>query len=188
MKNRRKKILVNREFQLGLAFNVVIFILLYVVAFGILAFLVQMLGLKGGISLTEQIQAARNFITYHNYLWIPFLITVALVIVHIVYFTHRIAGPIFRFQKQLEAMKRGDFSTDVTLRKKDFLRDLEGSMNEFSQQLREDLSRLENIRSCHALIKELSEDLKKEGKERESEALASLSDEIEGSLEKFRVR
>ena len=188
MKNRRRKVLINREFQLGLVSNVIIFILIYIVAFGVLAFLVQMLGLKGGISLAEQILAARKFIAYHNYLWIPFVVTVTVMAVHIIYFSHRIAGPIFRFQKQLEAMKRGDFSADINLRKKDFLRDLEGTMNEFILQLREDLARLENIRSCHEIIKDLAQDLRKEGKERESEALSSLSEEIEMSLEKFRIR
>lgn len=43
---------------------------------------------------------------------------------------HRVAGPVFAFESALKRVERGDFTTNVTLRKKDEFKNLAGSINQ----------------------------------------------------------
>jgi len=46
-----------------------------------------------------------------------------------IYLSHRIAGPIFRFEKTLEEVAEGDFTTRISLRKTDQLKKLQSTFN-----------------------------------------------------------
>ncbi len=48
----------------------------------------------------------------------------------VIRFTHRVVGPVYRFKKVLETAIRGDYSTRITLRKNDYLKDLADTFNE----------------------------------------------------------
>ena len=185
-KNRRKKILINRSLQLRMAFNVVFFIVIYLVAFILMILIPQMLGFWTGVT----IQTVFDLLVFHSYfLWVPLLIIVVLLVVHMIYFSHRIAGPLFRLQKHLETMKGGDLSTELILRKKDFLKDdLEVTINQFAQKLRSDLSRLENIKASQEVLRELADDLQKEGKTDKAVFLSGLAQEVEQTLSRFKVK
>ena len=50
-------------------------------------------------------------------------------------FSHRIAGPIERMKKFLEAVSEGDYSQRIVLRKKDELKDLSEAMNKLVEKL-----------------------------------------------------
>ena len=50
-------------------------------------------------------------------------------------FSHRIAGPIDRMKKFLEAAGKGDYSQRIILRKKDELQDLAEAMNKLVEKL-----------------------------------------------------
>ena len=49
--------------------------------------------------------------------------------------THRIAGPIFRFERTLDNMLHKDLSDDITLRTKDEGKELAKKINEFNRDL-----------------------------------------------------
>ena len=46
-----------------------------------------------------------------------------------IFYSHRIAGPLFRFQKSLQEVSAGDLTGRIHLRKKDQLRDMGDSIN-----------------------------------------------------------
>lgn len=61
--------------------------------------------------------------------WI-FIVTAALVVVVLsMFFTHRLAGPLFRFEKSVEEMVKGNFDFEIHLRKKDEGKELAETMN-----------------------------------------------------------
>lgn len=49
--------------------------------------------------------------------------------------THRIAGPLFRFEKALDSMLRGRLDDTIYLRSKDEGKDLALKLNSFNEQL-----------------------------------------------------
>ncbi len=67
--------------------------------------------------------------------------------------THRIAGPLFRFEKALAKMKKGDLSDIIVLRNKDEGKQLAGDINSFNSLLSDNLSQIQNnSRSIEDLI------------------------------------
>lgn len=54
----------------------------------------------------------------------------------LMYISHRIAGPLFRYQADLNKMAEGDFSLDVKTRKKDQLHKLQDAFNGMIQSNR----------------------------------------------------
>jgi len=48
----------------------------------------------------------------------------------------KIAGPIYRIEEDLEAVKRGDLTVHITLREHDILKDLAGTLNQTIASLR----------------------------------------------------
>lgn len=77
------------------------------------------------------------------------LITLATIFV-VLFISHKIAGPLFRFEKELKIISEGDLSRDIRLRKKDQITDIAKSLNQMTASLREKLlhiqTDLENLR------------------------------------------
>jgi len=69
-----------------------------------------------------------------------FLVTCgSLVVIAAIIGTHRIAGPLFRFEKTLDNMNKRNLSDTIHLRGKDEGKDLASKINDFNQALSLDL-------------------------------------------------
>lgn len=75
--------------------------------------------------------------------WIFILIGGTLLVLAAVVGTHRIAGPLFRFEKALDAMTAGDLSDAIHLRDKDEGKDLAEKINNFNMTLSGKLSSID---------------------------------------------
>ena len=64
------------------------------------------------------------------------LIAIATIIV-ILFISHKLAGPLFRFDKEIKKIGEGDLTTVVTLRNKDQITDLADTLNKMTASLRE---------------------------------------------------
>ena len=67
--------------------------------------------------------------------WILIVIGGTLLVILAMIGTHRIAGPLFRFEKALDNMERGDLSDTIYLRKTDEGQDLAHKINTFNKIL-----------------------------------------------------
>ncbi|MCF8062650.1 MAG: HAMP domain-containing protein, partial [Deltaproteobacteria bacterium] len=70
------------------------------------------------------------------------LVTVATVFV-VLYVSHKIAGPLFRFEKELAEIAEGDLTKVIHLRRKDEVTDMADSLNRMTASLRERLEELQ---------------------------------------------
>ena len=72
-----------------------------------------------------------------------YLITLALIslvtIIAVLLISHKIAGPIFRFEKELREIGSGNLTKRVVLRKNDQIKDLAQSLNDMTESLRQKL-------------------------------------------------
>jgi methyl-accepting chemotaxis protein len=95
------------------------------------------------------------------------LITLATIVVTL-FVSHKLAGPMFRFEADLEVIGKGDLTKKIRLRKKDQLKDVVVTLNRMTENLHEkvtgihrDIVRLsetaENIGVSPELIKELND-------------------------------
>ncbi len=64
------------------------------------------------------------------------LITIATIVV-VLFISHKIAGPLFRFQKELKEIGEGDLTKLITLRKNDQITDMAENLNIMTANLRE---------------------------------------------------
>jgi methyl-accepting chemotaxis protein len=118
---RRKKLFINRELQ-GRLIGV---ISLFVVAAGILMVIWEFFGgPKEGLQLLVRL-----------------LLVLILVLIGVVYvgirFSHRIAGPIYAFGRQLMDIYRGDYTRDLKFRRGDEFQNVAGIFNQTMGVLRE---------------------------------------------------
>ncbi len=73
-------------------------------------------------------------VIYTNFITLG-LVTVGCIFV-VLYVSHRIAGPLFRFEKELSEIAEGDLTKVVHLRKKDEVTDMADSLNKMTASLR----------------------------------------------------
>ncbi len=133
--NRRKTRLVDRQFQFGLAWRMLLVFLLFF-AIGILVvFAPSTIGLLTGADLAELEPAAEEFLILHRRIWPAVLIVLAGVFVYTLLFSHRIAGPIHRINQMLQMMLRGEYPGSITLRKGDHFRQTAELLERLSRQL-----------------------------------------------------
>ncbi len=101
------------------------------------------------------------------------LITLGIICVAVIFVTlyvsHRIAGPMFRFEKDLQRIKAGDLCVNIHLRKKDQFTEMAGGLNEMTQSLHKKVTRLQKglddlpeCSQCGKEIRELKEMIAKE--------------------------
>jgi methyl-accepting chemotaxis protein len=67
---------------------------------------------------------------------ITFILVVVAAIIVILFISHKIAGPLFRFEKELNEIGKGDLTKTIKLRKKDQFKDLAESLNNMTTDLR----------------------------------------------------
>ena len=92
--------------------------------------------------------------------WLFILLGGVAVGVMVLFLSHRVAGPFFRFEKTLDKMTDGDFSERIQLRKRDEGKILGEKINEFNGMLS---NRLENIRQVAEKIRECCDALEAGG-------------------------
>ncbi len=73
------------------------------------------------LSLAEKGEVANQFISLHERMWLPLLAILVLLTLHAVFFSHRIAGPLYRFRNVFKAVGEGNLSLSVKIRDGDYL-------------------------------------------------------------------
>jgi len=54
---------------------------------------------------------------------------------YLVFFTHRLVGPLVRVKHAFDAIRKGDYSVRINLRKHDYLKDVADSFNQMADSL-----------------------------------------------------
>jgi hypothetical protein len=133
--NRRRPRLIDRNFQLGLAWRMMIAYFLFFVGGLFIVFGPSMYRLATGSNLNELEPAAREFLILHHRVWPAVLFIFGGVFAYTLLFSHRIAGPIYRINAVLREMLAGKHTGKVTLRKGDFFDDTAKLLENLSQMM-----------------------------------------------------
>ena len=133
--DRRKTRLADRQFQFGLAWRMLLVFLLFFVAGIILVFAPSVIGLLMGADLAELKPAAEELLILHHRIWPAVLFILAGVFLYTLISSHRIAGPIYRINKAIEMMLRGEYPKNITLRKGDHFQETAKLLERLSQQI-----------------------------------------------------
>jgi nitrate reductase NapE component len=116
---RQRFRLVDKQYQFGLAWRMLGAFLLFFSLGIILVFAPSAFRLLTGATVTELESASQEFLILHHRIWPAVLFVLVGIFLYTLWFSHRIAGPIYRINSVLQAMLKGEYPNRVPLRKGD---------------------------------------------------------------------
>jgi methyl-accepting chemotaxis protein len=123
----------------------------------------------------EVVAAAHQFLNLHYHLWPPLFLTLALLTLHNIIITHRIAGPLWRIRRELAAIGNGDLSRVVRIRPRDYMCQEADAINSMTQSLRARVERIdERNEAATAALARLESAARDNDKDRFDAALNDL--------------
>ena len=90
-----------------------------------------------------------QFTILHDSVWPAFPIALLLILLHSVFFSHRIAGPLYRFRNVFKAIGQGDLMVQTKIRNHDYLQQEADGLEEMVGELRSKLAEIKT--DCHTL-------------------------------------
>jgi hypothetical protein len=135
VEDRRRTRVVDRQFQLGIAVRLLL-VLTTLFAAGIgLAFLPSFYVLATTNDLKSLEPAAAEFLVLHKRLWPAALLSLAGIFFYVIFFSHRVAGPVYRMNAILRALIEDRDPPVVTFRDDDYFQPTAALLKELSEKL-----------------------------------------------------
>ena len=136
VEDRRRTRIVDRQFQLGLAVRLLL-VLTALFAAGIaLAFLPSIYVLATTNDLKSLEPAAAEFLVLHKRLWPAALLSLAGIFLYVIFFSHRLAGPVHRINAILRALIEDREPPVVKFRDGDYFQPTAALLKELSEKMR----------------------------------------------------
>jgi methyl-accepting chemotaxis protein len=133
------------------------------------------------VSWEQQAQIATQFLDLNAQIWPWLVITFLVLLLHSMYFMHRIAGPLYRFTSLFQSIGTGHLHQRARLRKHDYLHREAQAFNAMLDNLEQ---RIKTINHHSTLVTQAYEAVALQIQEQTSgqitPALQSLEDEIRG--------
>ncbi len=145
---RRRKYVIRPKFQVVLmilSLSYVIFFCVVMIAYLFIPLMAELS--KSDMGSDEMLIAAKRMLYLHEKFW-PALVFCFLVIgVHSIYISHKIAGPLYRFNLIFKSIKEGMIPLPQQVRKHDFLYSEMENINEMLGPLRDKLTELQETQA-----------------------------------------
>ncbi len=133
---RRRHFIINKDLQFSLLAISIFYLLLFLVVIGSILFIPAMIELDRVDYSSDQAVLAANKILYiHSKFWPAVIFALIVIALHSIRTSHKIAGPLYRFDRLFESMKEGNLSQKISLRKGDYLINEMDNINEMLESL-----------------------------------------------------
>ena len=143
------------------------------------------------VSSPEAQRVADQFELLHSRFWPVVAVVSLLLLVHGVFFSHRIAGPLYRFRLIFQSVASGDLTVRTSIRRSDYLHVEAQCLGEMVGALREKVARIE---AHHADIAPQLERLKAAAAcgalrevEQEADRLRATVEQLTRAMEPFQT-
>lgn len=136
----RKRLFVNREIQGRLLGRTALYWVLYHAVLWMAMFFYRYSEHRGAVLAGADPRSFNDlygqFVQENHAMWFCAFAILPIVIWDLLKFSHRIVGPLVRFQRTLESLTAGETISNVQLRKGDLLFELQASFNQYLTSLR----------------------------------------------------
>ena len=136
VEDRRRTRIVDRQFQLGLAVRLLLVLTTLFLAGIALAFLPSIYVLATTNDLKSLEPAAAEFLVLHERLWPAALLSLAGIFFYVIFFSHRLAGPVYRINAILRALIEDREPPVVKFRDDDYFQPTAALLKELSGKMR----------------------------------------------------
>ena len=134
--DRRRTRIVDRRFQLGLAVRLLLVLTILFAAGIALAFLPSIYVLATTSDLKSLEPAAAEFLVLHKRLLPAALLSLAGIFFYVIFFSHRVAGPVYRINEILRALIEDRDPSVVKFRDGDYFQPTAALLKELSEKMR----------------------------------------------------
>lgn len=158
---KRRRYLINMKFQTEFILKFCGLVVLGAVVFGVILYVFS------SRTLTTSFENSRLVVKSTASYLLPGLLFGGLVVailtataasIVVLLMTHRVVGPMYRFEKYAEKVGSGEISSDLKIRKKDQFQNLVGAFNKMTQDLGAGLLKVIGVSDkLDALIDQLSD-------------------------------
>ena len=156
----RKHYFINKKLQLKYIILTMSLLVLFTIILLSVIIAPYVIALFSDIPLSRQNEAAAFLLTLHNNsIWVGTSLTILLFGILSIFITHKIAGPLVRFERLAESISDGNMTIRVKLRKGDDLHELAEDFNQMADKLE---SLLVNIDTEHKKLSSHITDLRRE--------------------------
>ena len=140
----------------------------------------------------EQAQAATQFLDFNARVWPWIAVTFLGLLLHSMYFMHRIAGPLYRFKTLFHTIGAGNLYQRAKLREHDYLQREAGDFNAMLEQLEQKIESL-NVHCTNVTqaYKDVARLIQGRSPSPLNDALLTLEEEVrqfKADLNEFRLR
>ncbi len=115
-------------------------------------FILPAIKLASPLPLAERAIAANQFLILAQTVWPALALMIPAAAVFSIYLTHRLGGPLYRFEQTARELIRGNLGLRIRLRKRDELHELAGLLNEVFDMLEQ---AFRDIRDSEAHVREV---------------------------------
>ena len=157
---KRKKFIINRSLQFRLLALALCYALFFTFSLAALLFTPLMVQLDAvNPQSSEAANLATSILYLHNKYWLTVLLILVVISLHSILTSHRIAGPLYRFNLAFKDIERGKLPKPIQLRKGDYLTDEMNQINGMIASLRKKFEELNRLHGeVDTAIAELNQD------------------------------
>lgn len=134
-KFRRRNKIIKPRFQLKMAASAVVFVIMYSLVLGGAMFYPLAVEYSATANTDDKARLAFSALKIHENLWPALFCMSILVFLGTILFSHRIAGPMYRFERTVEKLAEGNFSIRTKLRNRDEFLEFAGLLNNLAVSL-----------------------------------------------------
>jgi len=134
--NRRRARIVDRQFQLGIAARLLLVLSILFATGLLLAFAPSYYVIATTSDLKSLEPAAAEFLVLHKRLLPAALLSLAGIFIYAIFFSHRIAGPLYRVNTILQALLEDRDPPIVKFRDDDYFQPTAALLKELSEKMR----------------------------------------------------
>jgi len=179
---KRKQYFIHRKIQIKYALLTVSLLVLYTIILLMAIFAPYILALFLDVPFSQKSEAAEVLLLLHKYIWPGIGLVIILFGVFSIFITHKLAGPVFVFERMTRNIAAGDLTVRAKLRKGDDLHDLEKNFNQMADNLESLLIKLEEQhKKLSSYVSKLRREL--EVREISEQTIIELTKKIEIDME-----
>ncbi len=172
--------------------TLIYFVCILMVLYGIVVLpMVQTLD-DQSVPWQERAQAATQFLDFNERIWPWILVTFLGLLLHSIYFMHRIAGPLYRFKALFQSIGAGNLFQRAKLREHDYLQREAGEFNAMLDRLEQKIESLNvhcaNVTQAYEDVAQL---IQGRSPDHANPTLLTLEEEVRrlrANLDEFKLR
>ena len=145
---KRRKFVVYRKLQLTLVIISFSYVILFCAVMGTYLYIPLMMELDKSYTGSDKDLVVANQILYlHEKFWPALLLSFFVIGCHSIFISHKIAGPLYRFNLIFKAIEEGIVPTPIRLRTGDYLYGEMENINQMLERLRDKLTELQEAQA-----------------------------------------